>query len=182
MTGVNRRRAMSRPLAIGVGLFVAAAAAMTYFFFFDWSSVREASEEEARRILASAVDEAGGDAPYIVIDETGVVTVNRDQEHDEPVGFGTLRLMAWLPEEERVLTLDYPHWFVRLKTMSSLNLGTMIAAALRDWEQLDLSVSYDDLRRRGPGLLLDHRQAGGVRIVLWSTSKSGGRPSIRDAS
>ncbi len=70
-----------------------------------------------------------------------------------------------------MLRLDYPHWFVRLKTMSSLNLGTIIATLRRDWGQIDLSISYADLRRRGPALLLDYRLANGARIVLWTTEK-----------
>jgi hypothetical protein len=61
---------------------------------------------------------------------------------------------------------------VRLKTASSFNLGTMIAAARQDWGHLDLSITYNDLRRRGPALVLDHRLENGARIVLW-TAKEG---------
>ena len=41
----------------------------------------------------------------------------------------------------------------------------------KDWEHLDLSVTYGDLRRHGPGLLLDHTAASGARVMLWATER-----------
>ncbi len=81
-------------------------------------------------------------------------------------------MLAWTPAEEKILRWTYPRWFVRLKTSSSVNLGTMIAALKKDWDHLDLSVSYADLQRRGPALLLDHRLANGARIMLWTSAKN----------
>jgi len=84
-----------------------------------------------------------------------------------------LTLLGWSSSEEKLLRVDYPRWFVRLKTAASFNLGTMISVARGDWGHLDLSVTFDDLRRRGPGLLLDHRIENGSRILLWTSTKDG---------
>ncbi len=157
------------PWLLGFLVFALAAAGMSYVFFSRWTEVTDALPPEAERLFRSAVVEAGGGTPYIEFSADGTALIHHEQEGTGPVDFHTLTLLAWLPEEEKVLRIDYPRWFVWLKTFSSLNLGTMISVVRRDWKHLDLSVSYEDLRRRGPGLLLDHRMANGTRILLWTT-------------
>ena len=159
-----------RPLLVGLAVFVMAAGAMSFMFFGRWTHVTDALPPEAQRILTAAVVEAGGGPPYIEIAADRTVVVHRSQEVQTPGDFDTLILLFWTPGEEKILRLDYPHWFVRLKTSSSFNLGTMIAAVRKDWGNLDLSVSYDDLVRRGPALLLDHQLANGSRIVVWTAA------------
>ena len=162
-----------RPLIGGLVVFAILAGFMSYLFFVSWTDVTDARQVEADRVFAAAVVEAGGGAPYIEIAADGTVVVHRDQESPESRGFETLVLLAWTSADEKILRLEYPHWFVRLKTSSSFNLGTMISAVRKDWQHLDLSVSYGDLVRRGPALLLDHRLENGSRIMLW-TEKDGG--------
>ena len=164
------RRPWLVPLLFGLAIFVLAAAAMSYLFLVRWTDVTDALPTEAERIFAAAIVEAGGGPPYIEIADDGTVHVHRDQESNELGDFDTLTLLAWTPAEEKILRLDYPRWFVRLKTASSVNLGTMIAAMRKDWGHLDLSVSFNDLRRRGPALLLDHQIENGARIVLWTST------------
>jgi len=172
MTAAPPRRPWLRPLLIGLGVFAIAGAVMSFLFFARWTDVTDARQAAADSVFTAAIAEAGGGTPYIEIAADGSVLVHREQEGSELTAFDTLTLLAWSPEDEKVLRLNYPRWFVRLKTASSFNLGTMIAMVRHDWGHLDLSVSYNDLRRRGPALLLDHRLANGARIVLWTT-KSG---------
>ena len=171
----NRRSSWPRWLGV-LALFAIAGAVKSYLFFVVWSETTDAPQSEAELAVAAAIDEAGGGPPYIDLAAGGTVTIRRDLEADRPSGFDTLTLLAWSPARETLLRIDYPRWFVRLKTSTSLNLGTMIAAARQDWGHLDLSVSYDDLRRRGPALLLDHRLESGARIVIW-TSRADRRES-----
>lgn len=168
MQSEPRRRPYLRPLLIAVGIFAVMGATMSFLLFGRWTTVSEAETAEAERLLDAAASAAGGGTPYIEIAADGTVVVHHEQESVRSPGFGSLNLMAWIPAERRILRVEYPHWFVRLKTMSTFNLGTMIAAARRDWAHLGLSIDYDDLRRRGPGLLLDNRSAAGVRLLLWS--------------
>ena len=53
----------------------------------------------------------------------------------------------------------------------SLNLGTITSALTRDWENLDLKVSVEELERLGQGLVLDHRLENGARILLWNETE-----------
>lgn len=162
------RKPWLRPLLIGLAAFALAAAFMSYVFFFEWTEVRDALPPEAQRAFAAALVESGGGTPYIEVTAGGPV-VHRDQEGNEPRGFATLKLLAWSATERKIVRVEYPRWFVWLKTSSAFNLGTIISTVRRDWGHLDLSVTYRDLTLRGPGLLLDERMASGSRIMLWTT-------------
>jgi len=167
----TKRRPWVRPLLIGLAIFGILAAAMGWTFFGSWMQMTNTPSPEAQRLLDTAVIEAGGGPAYIEIAADGTVVVHRDQVRTVAEDFGTLTVLAWSPGEDKLLRVDYPRWFVRLKTSTSVNLGTMIAMARRDWAQLDLSVNFADLTRRGPALLLDHRLANGARIVVWTSRK-----------
>lgn len=174
MSRKSNSRPWLPPLLGCLTLFVAAAAAMSYLFLVRWSDMSDALPPEAQLAFEAAIVEAGGGAPYIEIAADGRVVVHHEQEAGELGDFDTLSLLAWSSSEEKILRLDYPRWFVRLKTSSSINLGTMISLVREDWTQLDLSVSFDDLRRRGPALLLDHSLANGSRILLWTSADEEG--------
>jgi hypothetical protein len=76
--------------------------------------------------------------------------------------------VAWDPGHERLLRIDFPFWFVRLKMSRALNLGTFTSVLAQDWQTLDLKVAEDDLQRRGPGLILDIASADGALLLLWT--------------
>ncbi len=167
--GGDGRRTWLPPLLGCLALVAVCGGVMSYLFFVVWSDSSTVPTSAAASAFAAAVAAAGGGPPYIEIAADGSVLIHRDQEGDEPADFDTLTLLVWSPSREKILRIDYPRWFVRLKTSTSLNLGTLIAAARQDWGHLDFSVSYDDLRRRGPALLLDHRLETGARIVIWTS-------------
>ena len=158
---------------IGIAAAVLAALAVagigvSALMFSRWSEVRAVSAEEAAAAFVAAVAEAGGGPPYLEISETGTVAVRRELERGEPVELRTLHLLAWDPDAARMVRVGFPYWFVRMKMTDSLNLGTLTSVLARDWEHIDLSVSEQDLERRGPGLVLDQRTESGARIVLWT--------------
>ncbi|MEM1450532.1 MAG: hypothetical protein AAGI22_15545 [Planctomycetota bacterium] len=133
-----------------------------------WSDVRTADGEAATDAIESALQEAGPGPAYVTIDGSGTVHVRRDLEGPEPVDLETLSVFAWRPAEERLVRVDVPFWFVRLKMNDAFNLGTLTALLVGDWTNLDLDVTEDDLMRRGPGLVLDQAWADGARLVLWT--------------
>ncbi len=176
MKPTKTQRPWLRPL-LGVLVFLTiVGVTFSSVFLGRWTSVRGVVPAEIDQFFVAALLEAGGGTPYIEIGDSGDAVVHHEQEKAGVVPFDTMTLLVWAPGDEKVLRVDYPRWFVRLKTSSFLNLGTMIAAARKDWTNLDLSVSYGDLKKRGPGLLLDHRSQSGTRIVLWTTKK-GEQPS-----
>jgi len=135
----------------------------------SWTELGTASPEGADRAFTAAAAVAGG-PPYLEIDRHGEVHLHAELEGDAGVPLATLRVLAWSPEGGRLIRVAFPFWFVRMKMGDHLNLGTLTSALAGDWQHLDLKVSVEEMERRGPGLLLDHRLAGGARILLWTES------------
>jgi len=134
----------------------------------NWSDVETATGVDADRAFVEALAEAGSGEPYLELSAEGTIQIHRELEADAPVSLETLVVLAWEPVGERLVRVDFPYWFVRMKMTDSLNLGTLISVLAKDWNNLDLSVGEDDLELRGPGLLLDHTRLDGARILLFT--------------
>jgi len=164
-------RSWLRPILLSVGLLAALGLVATSVLFIRWTETSVALPAEAQAAFDQALIEAGGGPAYVTISNNGPTVINHELEPSEPAPFNKLILLAWSPRDEKIMRQEYPYWFVRLKLSSSLNLGTMISVLRRDWQQLDLSISLADLKRRGPGLVLDHRRKDGARIMLWAAAR-----------
>jgi hypothetical protein len=140
--------------------------------FSRWSEVRNLSSEDAAREFSIALNRAGGGTPYVEIAPGGGVIVHRDQENDELTPLATLHLLAWEPDSGKLVRIDFPFWFIRVKMNDTINLGTITSALAGDWENLDLEVSVDELERRGPAVVIDHTLPEGSRILLWTEKAS----------
>jgi len=164
-----------RPLLGATVVLAAAGVVMSFLFLGRWTRMTAVAPAEVDGVFAAALAEAGGGPPYVEIAADGTVTVHHELEPAHPEPFATLTLLAWSPGEAKAVRIDYPRWFVKLKTSTFVNLGTMIAAARRDWRHLDLQIKYGDLVRRGPGLILDETSLSGARILLWTSARAGRR-------
>jgi len=158
---------------IGYTLLVLATVAIagigiSTFLLSRWSRLDLATAQEAERAFASARAQAGEGSAYVEIAPDGEVVVHRELEHADAAKLSTLYMLAWDPTHTRLLRVTFPFWFVRLKMSDTLNLGTLTTALAGDWAHLDLRVSEQDLARRGPGIVLDHRLDDGKRILLWT--------------
>jgi len=165
-------KSSSRPLAWKVVALLLVLGAAGFGLFLvtlgRWSDVRTMSPAGAAAAFDDVLAGLGGGPPYVEIDAAGTVSVHREQEQDEPTPLETLYLLSWEPGPERLARVAFPFWFVRLKTTDELNLGTLTTALAGDWENLALSVTTDDLERRGPALVIDHARTDGGRILLWT--------------
>ncbi len=164
----GKRRPWLGPALGLVVIFAAGMIALWAVIFSTWSDLRLAPEGEAARAFGEALDHAGGGPAYLVVTESGSVRIRRDLEKDPPAPLRALNILAWEAETARLVRVRLPFWFVRAKMTERLNLGTLTAGLAGDWRNLDLRVGEGDLRRRGPGLVLDRSFADGSRVVLWT--------------
>lgn len=153
-----------------MGILIAGAAGLGLFgiMLSTWSEVETATGVDAEQAFNEALVEAGKSEPYLEISAEGTVQVHRELEGDAPVSLESLVVLAWEPDGERLVRIEFPYWFVRMKMTDSLNLGTLISVLAKDWRNLDLSVGEEELELRGPGLLLDHTRQDGARILLFT--------------
>jgi hypothetical protein len=146
----------------------AAVLGLSVLVLSSWTKLRSATAPEASSAFDTALAEMVSRSPYLEISQEGTVQVHRELEQPEPADLDVLHVLTWEPATTRLLQLDFPFWFVRLKMSRTLNLGTLASVLVHDWGSFDLSVTEDDLARRGPGLVLDTTRADGSRMLLWT--------------
>ena len=74
-----------------------------------------------------------------------------------------LHLLAFDPDEGRVVRFKLPFWVLRMKKGNAtidLNGNRMNLE--------DLRLRVEDLERFGPTLIVDHKGADGARVLVWS--------------
>jgi hypothetical protein len=74
-----------------------------------------------------------------------------------------LWVLAWDPDEERVVKVSVPFWLLRL---GRRKLDVMSGERRLDLDRLELDVA--ELERIGPALVLDLRAPSGERVLLWT--------------
>jgi hypothetical protein len=170
--GKSRLRALGWG-ALALGIIAVLGIGLSAVMFSRWSEVRTLSAEEADREFTAEIVRAGGGRAYLELEADGTVRANRDMEGSKPRSLAALHLLAWDPERRTLLRIAFPMWFVQVKMSRALNLGTITSALARDWRNLDLTVSVEELERSGPGIVLDHRREDGAHILLWTEAAPG---------
>jgi hypothetical protein len=101
--------------------------------------------------------------PLIELDERGhFVHANTDR----PAGDHrpqSLNIMAFDPDEGRVVKMDIPFWLLRLKMG-----GSRVDLGHDSFDLSDLKLTIEDLERFGPILIVDHKGRAGERVLIWS--------------
>ena len=74
-----------------------------------------------------------------------------------------LHVLAYNPEEGRLVQLSIPFWLLRLKAG-----GATIDFNGREMDLEDLKLSVDELERFGPTLIAEHKTPDGRHVIVWS--------------
>ena len=101
--------------------------------------------------------------PLIELDERGNflhANVDRPAGSTRPQ---TLNIMAYDPDDQKIVRLDLPFWLLRLKMQ-----GTRIDVGSGNVDLAKLRLTVEDLERFGPTLILDQKDGEGARVLIWS--------------
>jgi len=154
-----------------VGLFVVgvlcviAMAGVGFYFFTRHIETRTASPALANRDFAQVTGRFGGQKPLIELDKKGNYLRSNTDRKAAP---GTappdsIHVMAFDPDDGRVVTLTIPFWLLRLKMR-----GATIDLNGRSMDLEDLRLTVEDLERFGPTLIVDFTSPDGERVLVWS--------------
>lgn len=149
-------------VAIGILGIVAMAAAGLWF-------VRSHVEVRATTTAAATTDfdavraRFAAQKPLIELDDHGeFIRANTDR----PAGTTppqTLNVMAFDPDDEKVVRMELPFWLLRLKSG-----GNRISMGGGNVDLAKLRLTVEDLERFGPTLIVDHKDHKGSRVLVWS--------------
>jgi hypothetical protein len=161
VSNVTSRRAVR----IGALLLLCALIGVAVFSVLAWQAVtvEEATRAEADRRIASVRAGLPSKVPLVEIDDDGRVV--RAPPPSEVAGRPVARLkaLAWRAADRRLVSIDSPFWFVKLK-------GPAAAYALEDTGlDLDrLGLTPAALERIGPAVIVDHTRRDGSRVLVWT--------------
>jgi len=118
-------------------------------------------QEEFNRLLASMA----GQKPFLELpepDSNGEVIVHREMATRDTGSVSTLHVRVWSPRDRKLVRVDLPFWMMRLTGNKPirLNAGSLGGVAL--------TVTPEEIDRRGPGLVLDWSGRQGERLLVWS--------------
>ncbi|HEX7486340.1 MAG TPA: hypothetical protein VF332_09320 [Vicinamibacterales bacterium] len=118
-------------------------------------------QEEFDRLLASM----SGQKPFIELpapDSDGEVVVHRELETRNTGSISTLHIRVWSPRDLKLAHVDLPFWMMRLAGNKPIKIN---AGSLRD---VTLTVTPEEIDRRGPGLILNWATRHGDRLLVWT--------------
>jgi hypothetical protein len=107
----------------------------------------------------------GGREPLIELDTDNpgrMPVVHRERSQ----GSGTvesLEIVVWDPDESRLVRVSLPFWLVRLSPGRLKFSGSELPIQFDE-----TNLTPEDLERYGPGLILDHRESRGTRVLLFT--------------
>ncbi len=151
-------------VVIGILSIIALAGAGIYFFS-QHIDTRTESPAGAAREFAQISGRFTGQKPLIELDEHGRYLRSHTDRQAAP-GAKTpeaLHVMAFDPDETRIVRVEIPFWLLRLKLR-----GSGIDFNGNQMELEDLKLTVEDLERYGPALVVDHQGPSGERVVVWS--------------
>jgi flagellar basal body-associated protein FliL len=136
-----------------------------FYFFRQHIETRTVTPASASREFEEVKTRFVGQKPLVELDRHGnFVRSNPDRAAPRNGRIPEeLFVMAFDPDDDRVVRIQIPFWLLRLKSGgSSINFN----GSRMDLEDLKLSVA--DLERFGPTLIVDHSSANGKRVLVWS--------------
>ena len=151
-------------IVVGI-LGLVAVAGVGFYFASKHIDTRAASPASAAKAFEEVRARFSGQRPLIELDDRGrFVRANTNRpvagQVREPE---QLNVLAYDPDEGRIVRLSIPFWLLRLKTG-----GTSIDFNGREMDLEDLKLSVEDLERYGPTLIAEHKTPDGNHVIIWS--------------
>jgi hypothetical protein len=118
-------------------------------------------QEEFDRLRAGMA----GRKPFLELPAPGShaeVVVHREMATGDTGSVSVLHVRVWSPRDRKLVNLDLPFWVMRLAGNKPITLN---AGSLR---RVALTVTPEEIDRRGPGLILDWAGGHGERLLVWT--------------
>ncbi len=146
-------------------LFVIAMAGAGIYFFRQNIQTRTATPTVAASEFDAVRAQFAGHKPLIELDSDGNFLRSNT---DRPVPANAVRpdklyVLAFDPDDGGLVRVTIPFWLLRLKVK-----GTTIDFSGNQLDLEDLKLTVEDIERFGPSLVLDQRNEGGDRVLVWS--------------
>jgi hypothetical protein len=143
-------------------LALVAIAGAGVYFVSHHIALQKTTSADARRSFDAARAQFTAAKPLIELDrlERGHEARALGALPTSAVRAENLYVLAWNPEEGRLVKVSLPFWLLRLRNQKM--------DFLEDVELDRLNVDLAELERVGPALVLDHQTPTGQRVLMWT--------------
>jgi hypothetical protein len=150
--------------AVGILCVIAMAGAGIYYFSQNINA-RTVSAATAATEFDNVRKQFAGVKALIELDERGdFIRANTDRPAPPNVRRPEkLYVMAFDPDDGGLVRVTIPFWLLRMKSH-----GAKIDLGGNGMDLEDLKLTVEDLERFGPSLILDQKNEGGDRVLVWS--------------
>jgi hypothetical protein len=171
MSQSNRKTWISVLIAvvICVGILAVAAVGGTAFFFSRHINTKFVEPANADTEFAQARARFAGQQPLIEMTRGDEPRLHRElvpENGAKAVPLTSLRVLAYDTDAGKLINVSVPFWLLRLapgnKRLSFLNDNGI------DFDSERVRLTLEDLERRGPGLMLDHKDRRGAKVLIWT--------------
>jgi hypothetical protein len=151
-------------IAVGI-LCVIALAGAGFYYVSQNIHTRTVSSATAASEFDTIRKQFSGQKALIELDEHGDFLRSNT---DRPTPANAKRpeklyVLAFDPDDGGLVRVTIPFWLLRMKSR-----GATIDFGGNRMDLEDLKLSVDDLERFGPSLILDQKNQGGDRVLVWS--------------
>lgn len=167
MTAATRRTWLQVALAAIVVLGIAALAIVGGTTVYVYRHIRAefVPADTADERIAAARARFGSSRAFLRVDADGRAVVNGREDGGSREPLSVLRALAFDPRSGKLVDISIPFWLVRLVPNGRISLDANSGIEF-DAERLNLNLGA--LEALGPGLVLDHAQASGTRLLVWT--------------
>ena len=156
---------------IVVGVLALTVVGGTAFFIYRHVNSEFTNDQTAQQEFATARVRFSGQQPLIEIKRGDEPVVRRDlipASGSKPTGkLETLRVLAYDDSAGKLVRVSIPFWLLRM--LPTHNLSFLNDEGIDvDIDSDRVRLTVDDLDRRGPGLLLDHKDRRGSQVLVWT--------------
>jgi hypothetical protein len=154
-----------------VGVLALSVVGGTAFFIYRHVNAEFTNDQTAEQEFVSARGRFGGQQPLIEIKRNDEPVVHRELIQ-APGAAGarkldTLRVLAYDDNAGKLVRVSIPFWLLRM--LPTHNLSFLNDEGIDvDIDSDRVRLTIDDLERRGPGLLLDHKDRRGSQVLVWT--------------
>ena len=153
-----------------VGVLALTVVGGTAFFIYRHVHSEFTSDQTAEQEFVSARARFSGQLPLIEVRRGDEPVVHRELI---PQGAGSarkiesLRVLAYDDSAGKLVRVSIPFWLLRM--LPSKNLSFLSDEGIDvDIDSDRVRLTVDDVDRRGPGLLLDHKDRRGSQVLVWT--------------
>ncbi len=149
------------PIVVGVlalgALLVVGLIAFGVFFTVRHVNIASTESAPARDEFAAVRQRFAGEQPLVEVHPDGIQLHRRETPRPDRK-IETLRVLAWNPQDGRIVRVSVPMWLVRMK-------GAMPGISVFE---MGPRLRAEDIERHGPGLIVDHATPDGKQVLVWA--------------